>query len=415
MAFINFYIDLDTALSTTESPITRHFVFGGVQLIPGSTNPYTQFTETPEGVELEDWEVFAVDLKTSQKTDISDKFAVFGNFTDTNGFPQIIWTLTDLPDLGGGFVYLEVNQTFGATYYTNTFKVTSLNSEFTARFDYKNKLTDYWQSIQLNTWYRQDLNRDELTTYYEVSTNNTVTTAIKKTIIEKWFTGILSNDTLVKMRDMLNSTYKYVNLTRFHLYEAFEIPELSQNQNFAQQNYLISLNKNDILTENVNEMSILTDIELIFAILKPVTDGGVIWIWDRPANEIPAGYEEELNIAGKTIFGRLEGDATFGTLGAGIGNSTIPVLSSNLPEHVHRMFVNASTDISSNRLNNFADRNVTYRGTGEGSADHDYTMSSSVIDPTLGFTGKSGEADPDDLNILNPGRIVNFIKWVGLP
>lgn len=414
MAFINFYTTLNEAVSSIESPITTHFMFKGIQLMPGSTNPYTQFTETSTGVELEDWEVFAVNLITSERTDISDKFSVFGNFTDSKGMPQIMWTLTDLPDFGNSYIYLEVNQSFGATYYTNPFEITAKGAELTARYDYRNKLTDYWQSIQIVTWYRQDLNRDEISSYYQISTNNTVSPTIKKSLIQKWFTGIVSNNMMVKYRELFITTYVYVDLQRFYLFEAFEIPELSQRQNFAQQDYLITLDKNDLLIENINDMGVLDDIALIKAILKPVTDGGVIWIWDKPASEIPAGYAEETNIAGKTIMGRLEGDPVFGVLGSSSGSLTATLSESNLPDHSHRMFVNSSVDISENELNDFPDRFPTYRGFGEGSADRDYAIAGSETSPTLGLTGV-GSGESEAFSILNPNRVVNFIKWVGLP
>jgi hypothetical protein len=413
MAFINIYNTLSEALSSYESPITSHYSFDGIQLLPAQTNPYTQFSENSTGVELEDWEVYAVNIRNSERTNITDKFFVFGNFTDTNGMPQIIWTLTDLPDLGWDFVYLEINQLLGATYYTNIFRVTNHKKEFTTRFDYKAKTTDYYQSIQLNVWYKQDLNRDEITTYYEISTKNTVSVAIKEASIQKWYTNIVNNALMLKLRDLLNTRYKYIDLVRFDLFEAFEIPEISQRQNFAQQSFLISLQKNDLLIENINEMSILTDIEFLKAVLKPVTDGGVIWIFGRPAIEIPAGYEEETNLAGKTIIGRLDGDASFGTLGATGGSKTFTLTEANLPAHTHRMFVNSAVDISENRLSDFPDRNVTYRGTGEGSADHDYTMASSVTDATLGKTSSIGSGT--SVTKLDPYRVVNFIKWVGLP
>lgn len=413
--FINFYNTENEALSVTESVANLHLSYSGVQLLPNQTNSYTQITNTTNGIELEDWQVFAVNLRTGVKTDITSSFSIFNNFFDKKGNPQIIFQLTNLPDLGYDFVYLEANQLLGETYYSNIFKITAYKANRTSRFDYRDKKTDIWESIQLNTWFRQTLNRDELTTYYEVSTKQTVAVTIKEATAQKYFTDIVNIDILKKFRDLINKRYKYIDLKYCNLFEAFEIPELSQNQNFGQQSYLLNIKEDDLLTENINEMGVLEDIAYLKAVLKPVTDGGVIWIWDKPANEIPEGYAEETNIAGKTIIGRLELDPDFGTLGQTGGSKTVSLVEANIPQHDHRMFVSKSANIATNRINLFPDRYATYRGTGEGSADHDYTISSSTTEPTLGKTGAFGQSTPTAVDKLNPYRVVNFIKWVGLP
>ena len=141
--FITFHKNLDEALSQNESPVNALFEYKAVQLLPGKEDAYVQFTNNHTGIELEDWQVSAVTL-CGTKTDITNSFSVFTNFTDKNGMPQIVWQLKNLPELGTGFVYLEVHQLFGETFYTSIFQVTGHKSEYTARFDYKDKKTDYF-------------------------------------------------------------------------------------------------------------------------------------------------------------------------------------------------------------------------------------------------------------------------------
>ena len=414
MNFIELYTNLDDALNVKESVQDTIYNYSGVQLLPNQTNPYYQTTESVNGVELEDWEVYAVNLRTGIKTDITSSFSVFDNFFLSDGTPQITFALTNLPDLGWDFVYLEVNQMLGETYYSNVFKVTNIKGQYTSRFDYKDKKKDIYNSIQLNVWFRQFLNRDEVTTYYEVSTKQQRTVAVKEATVSKYFTQIVNIEILKKLRNLLNKPYKYIDLKECSLFEAFEIPELTGNGNFSQQSFLLNVNEKNLLTENINEMGVLEDIDFIKKVLVPITGGGVIFIWNRPAEEIPDGYREVTVFAGKTIFGRLGGSPTdpdFGTLGQTAGVKENTLTSANIPEHTHRMFVNESANIAANRLNLFPDRNPTFRATGEGSADHDYTIPGSTTDPTLGKTGKYGSATPTALNNLPPYRIVNFIEW----
>lgn len=411
MAFIDIFTTLDEALSNYESPITHFFDYRGVQLIPNEKNPYTQITSNSNGVELEDWQVYAVSL-CGTKTDITSSFAVFDNFTDENGKPQIIWTLTNLPELGTKLIYLEIKQLFGVTYYTNVFVISDYKKELTARFDYRNSKFKAFESIQMRTWFRQYANEDEIKTYYEISTKNTVSIAKVEKTFEIWHTELFNNNLMKKFRSLLNSNYLYVNLYRANLISGFEIPKLDAGTSLSEQQYSININKNEILNENINEMALIDEINELKAIVKPIVDGNTPLLFMQPAYLIPAGYVEYTGLAGLGTIGRLEGDPDFGTFGATIGSKTFTLTEANLPSHTHRMFVNASQDISENRINLFPDRNATYRGTGEGSADHDYTISSSTTAPTLGKTGASGSGTA--VKKLDPNRIVNYIIWSGL-
>lgn len=392
--FIKFHKNLDDALSFSESPVDGFFEYKAIQLLPNQTDAYVQFTDHKTGIELEDWEVFAVSL-CGTRTDITENFQVFANFTDTSGMPQIIWQLINLPELGNGFVYLEVNQLLGETFYTSPFQITEYKSEFTARFDYKDKKTDWYQSIQLKTWFRQKLNRDELTTYYEISTGNTVTAAYKKSTIEKWHTELFSNEFMIQFRDLLNTRIKYINKYRFNLYEAFEVPELTGNANYEEQQYLLSVNYNDLLTENPNEMGLVQEIEEIKAILRPILEMNTPLLFLRPANEIPPGYVEYTGLAGYFPVGRLEGDADFGTLlnTGGAKTDSVTLSIANLPAHDHTGgMYNTGTGTPL----------FTLKGLTDGS------------DTVYSKTETTGGGEAFEIDLLNPYRIVNYIIWAGL-
>lgn len=401
--FIRIEKTLDAALSFRESVINLAFDYTGVQLIPNNTNAYTQTSDNSEGVELEDWTVFAVTL-CGIKTDITDYFMVFANITDDDGMPQIIWQLKNVPyDFGQELIYLEINQIFGETFYSSPFLLTKVDEDKTARFDYKEKKEDWYQSIQLNTFFRQKQNKDELTTYYEVSTKETVTSAIKEVLIEKWQTGLFNNELFVDFKTMLNFKYVYCNLTKVSLYEAFEIPEIVGNVNYAMQDYLLAFKYKNIINENINEMSILADIEFLMAVVKPITDMGVIFIWDKPAIDIPVGYEETFDIAGKYVAGHLDADPDFGTLGGSGGSKTdtITLGLTNIPAHRHATEPRGGY------------------GTGDGAEPFEGSATGSALTGYAGgngtTAGTAGTTDSFTVDTLSPFYIAKFIKWVGLP
>lgn len=384
--------DLNLALSSKESVITKHFNFNGVQLLPFVTDTYYQQTNTTDGIELEDYTVYVVDLKSSLKTDITDSFLVFENNVDSKGNPQCLWGLTNIQtDFGFNYVYLEINQVLGETFYSSPFKITEYKKEFTSRFEYRDSKNDYYQSIQLEAWFRQTVNRDELATYYELSTKNTVTQTFKASTLEKWYTGVFSNNLMLSFRDIINSKYLYIDKLRSNIVEPFEIPTLEANQNFSQKDFLLSVNKDDILNENDNDMTLLEEVELIKKILAPLTGGGAIWIWQRPIGEIPEGYAPVTVLEGKTIVGRKDGDSDFGLLLQTGGNKTKTLSLTEIPAHNHSFSSSAG------------------EATGGGAI---VTGNANEGSGTFNMQNAGGG---EAFSLLNPYTVVEFIEWVGLP
>lgn len=59
--------------------MNQFYDFTAVQLLPSNTLAYVQVTETPEGINLEDWTVNVVDLCSGEKVVITNYFAVKKN------------------------------------------------------------------------------------------------------------------------------------------------------------------------------------------------------------------------------------------------------------------------------------------------------------------------------------------------
>jgi len=244
--FINIFRTKEEAFYFKNSQINTQFIFKGVQLLPNNASKYIQVTETPNGIDLEDWTVFAVDLCKGTKTEITPYFFVDSLTNSIDGSPQLFWSLTNVPfDFGYRLIYLEINQSLGETFYSSPFLLTDIESEKTTQFHYKDNKDDVYQSIGLQSWFFDEDKRTELTTYYEVSTKNTVSQAIKTNYLQKFKTELMPKSVLVLFTYLLESPILYVNYIRCSLFEAIEIPEKTAQENFNSIDFSLSPNFND--------------------------------------------------------------------------------------------------------------------------------------------------------------------------
>ena len=256
---INIFRSTTEAFYFKNSQQNRFYYFTGVQLLPNNTLPYTQVTNTLNGINLEDWTVNVVNICTLEKTNITNYFMVDSLTNSQNGNPQLYWSLTNVPfDFGYELVYLEITQAIGETFYSQPFLLTDTDSEKTSQFHYRAKKTDPYQSIGLQSWFRQITRNEELTQYYEASTRNTITQAVKVNKLEKHFTELMSLDILNHLSDILISPYLYLNSVRVALFEAPKFPEVTNQENFGKMDFLISPNPNDRY-EITQQVSILGD------------------------------------------------------------------------------------------------------------------------------------------------------------
>ena len=239
--FINLYRTQKEAFYFRNSIINTQYIFNGIHLRPNNPTKYIQATQTPSGIDLEDWQVNIVDFQTREKTDVTDYFFVDALTNDDNGNPQLFWSLTNVPfDFGWRFVYLEVNQLVGESFYSNPFMLTEINAERTSIFHYKTIDDTVFQCIGLETFFIDEDKKTELTTYYETSTRNTVTKSVKTMLIDTFRTELMPKSTLIKLTDVLESPILFINNQRYSLYEAVDIPKKISEENFAMVEYMVS-------------------------------------------------------------------------------------------------------------------------------------------------------------------------------
>jgi hypothetical protein len=245
--FINLYRTLEDANSFENSQINRFYDFTGVQILPYNSNKIIQSTNVSEGIDLEDWTVYVVQCDGS-RTDITISFMVEQIFTDGNGKEQILWSLKNVAyDFYTELVYLEIHQSLGETFYSNLFLLTNNDSEKVSQVYYKTKVKESFQSISAKFWFRQNQKESELKQYYEISTSSTVTQSIKRKSIKKYVTELIDVDTLIKLSDVLESKFMYLDSYRSYLYEPVKIPEVTSQENFGTTMIMISQNTNDVI------------------------------------------------------------------------------------------------------------------------------------------------------------------------
>ncbi|WP_348814054.1 hypothetical protein [Flavobacterium maritimum] len=116
---------------------------------------------------------------------------------------------------------------------------------------------------------------------------------------------------------------------------------------------------------------------------------GLIAIWDLPASEIPDGWEEYIPLKGRMPVGHDATNPLFDVLGDYGGAATHTLTIAEMPEHSHGLKVD--------RLN------VSESTGSEG------ILRGTEADEQTELTGGGNAID-----IMNPYRIVHFIKYVGV-
>lgn len=64
----------------------------------------------------------------------------------------------------------------------------------------------------------------------------------------------------------------------------------------------------------------------------PIVNGGVVWAWFKPKDQIPDKWKEAVNIKGKAIVGLDESNAMFASLGNDTGSNEIQITAAQLPQ-----------------------------------------------------------------------------------
>jgi len=256
MSAINLYTTKAEALYFKDSQRNSFYEFGGIQLLPNNT-----YTQKVTNVELGNGYDISV-LKVSDDSVIGGLLYVLDELPNTNtiyaasntiyaasntlrtdSFSNSIFYISITPtvDYQNELIYLNFYNGTN-TYYSNPFYITALDEDRTTKFTYKDLTSNQYESIGLKTWFRQKSRQSELTTYYESSTKNTVTQAIKTHNLEMYESEFMSVEDLIMTAEILENPYLYIGSKRYSLFEAVKIPELTQQENFGKIKFTLAPN-----------------------------------------------------------------------------------------------------------------------------------------------------------------------------
>jgi hypothetical protein len=169
----------------------------------------------------------------------------------------------------------------------------------------------------------------------------------------------------------------------------------------------------------------LTDLETRIAKLeiytRPISVGGAIWIWKRPLINIPTEYQEVTELRGKTIIGHLSTDDDFTPVWTKTGGAKAHNISGTnfLPRFRLFTIVNellgpiVGHPVDVGRAVSAVRSLIKAFSKSDGGGKESYDTagaSADTIEPTLSPTSWVGQESPDDINHLNPYRIVHFIE-----
>ncbi|MGZ9677540.1 hypothetical protein [Flavobacterium sp. GNP002] len=137
--------------------------------------------------------------------------------------------------------------------------------------------------------------------------------------------------------------------------------------------------------------------------------GGGMLFWNKPAADIPAGWQEVVDWRGRMPVGLDEDQIDFENIGK-TGGAIKKMLSvDELPQHSFFMFSNDIVDAGVALTGNNSPVKEGFNAGGDG--NQNYRIRSSSNAPTIGKTNTVGANQ--EFSILNPYRVVLFIEYIG--
>lgn len=158
-----------------------------------------------------------------------------------------------------------------------------------------------------------------------------------------------------------------------------------------------------------DENSLLKRLEKLEERVRKTVPIGLVAIWDRPADQIPGGWEEHTEMQGNVPVGYKSSDSSFNRIGTEIGNKTEQIELSHLP--------NLKLDLEYQNGTGFEIlgvglRNITdwHRNGGQWGGENSLPNWGKDQGSQLKAILNGGE---QPINNIQPSRIVKFIRFVG--
>ncbi len=134
---------------------------------------------------------------------------------------------------------------------------------------------------------------------------------------------------------------------------------------------------------------------------------GLVAIWDRPAEEIPLGWVEHTDLAGRTAVGHLDEDVNFGALGGNLGAAQVELTKENLPNTRVALFANTTSSAEGSPITAGTQVQRAINSGGDGA----YNLQATSTEATVGRSAPLGSGTGH--SNIQPSRIVKYIRFVG--
>jgi len=155
-------------------------------------------------------------------------------------------------------------------------------------------------------------------------------------------------------------------------------------------------------------MAKITELEKKTAIFQA---GGGMFFWNKPANEIPAGYQEVVDWRGRMPVGWDASQTEFDTLGKTGGEKSVTLTEPQLPKHTPT----GKTTYSGNHSHQYDKEDPSGDGNNNGSEDGwsiFYTANTSSAGNHRHNLDADEIGNDEAHNNLSPYRVVLFIEYI---
>lgn len=286
-----------------DSPLSQQRYYQNIQLSPDEI--YFQILNTTTGIEFNgDYTATLVDGCGNLKLDITNK-TIISEFVDSNGLSQIALELLPIKeDFYRQIVIIKLkHNTSNAEYFSTPFNLTNYNINETTRFDYKNSKifqgTDYvnapyYQSIRVRTWYDRKANNSEITDYYQITSQNTISVKPLYKQEEIYKTTFLTEFTTERLDFILMHDIIYVDGVRMTNKTVIDNSERINGTNLREESeFNVTKNFSDLFTP---KFQIFEELALIFK--EPE---GLYSLGTLPAN-IVMNFNKEISTLTGTVI-----------------------------------------------------------------------------------------------------------------
>ena len=211
-SFLRLETTLSKALDTNPSRSASIPRFDQIQLLP--TDIYLQVSNTKDGIAFDDnYSVYFVDLCGTVLNDVTSYIAI--NDVLINGVNQIEFEIAPIPlDYYKKEILLKFVHTISLKeWFTNPFVYTPYNGYQTTRFQYLTSDSEFYQSINLNCYYRKP-NQESTSKEYIKIDGQKVNSKVIITQLENYYFDYCNGFTYRRLSKLLSEPIVYINGNR---------------------------------------------------------------------------------------------------------------------------------------------------------------------------------------------------------